>query len=103
MTPLASRLWILPHAPADLADCAPPGYGPGCCALAYGGPSDGTPPAAWLAGLPAALGLTPEAAATLCVRPAGSFLWAAYWHPQGAVEPSLPAVPAWPPADPEPS
>ena len=99
----ASRLWILPDAPPDLAAGAPAGYGDGCCALAYGGPSDGSPPAAWLAGLPALLGLSPDATATLCVRQAGSFLWAAYWHPQGAVAPALPAVPQWPPPDPEPS
>ena len=94
---LARRLWIIPEAPADLVDNTPEGYGPGTCSLAYGGTDTGAPPVDWLAQLPAILGLTPEAAATVVLRHANGFLWTAYWDPTGQVAPAQPTVPEWPP------
>jgi len=93
----ARRLWIVEFAPNDLKLNAPPEYGSGCCALAFGGTPEGDAPTQWLDDLPAALGLSPAAAATVVLRHAGGFLWTAYWDPTGAAAPAEPRVQVWPP------
>jgi len=97
MWSVSRRLWILPDCPPDLVNNAPEGYGAGCCALAYGGTDSGAPPTEWLDNLPAILGLTPEAAATVHMRPAGGFLWTAYWDPTGQTAPAQPKLLLEPP------
>jgi hypothetical protein len=93
----ARRQWTLPNCPADLITYAPEGYGPGTVALVHGGTPEGDPPTAWINNLPAELGLTPEAAATLVVRWVDALLWTAYWDPTGQVTPATPKIPEWPP------
>jgi hypothetical protein len=87
----ARRLWLPPDCPAPLTARNP--YGPGACALVFGGTVDDVPPTDWLAALPAALGLTPAAAGTLVLRRPDAFLWTAYWDPTGEAVPAEPWTP----------
>lgn len=93
----ARRLWIIPDCPEDLVNSKPEGYGDGTVALCYGGSFDDMPPVSWLEELPAQIGLTPEAAATLVMIRASIFIWVAYYDPTGQVTPHEPKIPVWPP------
>lgn len=99
----ARRLWILPDCPPDLVAGAPPGYGPGCCALVYGGTVNDEPPVAWATSLPETAGLQTSVAPTFALRSAPSFLWTCYYDPTGQVAPAglLPPPPPEPEVLPE--
>ena len=101
MFPFAIRIWKtgLNMCPPELNTAAPDGYKDGCVAAVIGGTKDG-----WsdnvsgylemrLGEFKEYMGLTDEAAATLCVRGAAAYLWTIFYDPKGLVTPAEPLPP----------
>lgn len=99
--PFAVRIWKTgPNmCPPELNAAAPEDYKDGCVAAVISGI-----PGTWsedpmgylqmrLDGFQEYMGLTNEAASTLCVRPAAAYLWTIFYDPKGLVTPAEPLPP----------